>query len=391
MRKTLIGCIFLSTLLLGVVACSSDDDTTNDQSVVEKSAVIENYANLVYQNYKDSYDEAKKMQTAIATFVATPNQANFDAAKAAWKAAREPYGQTEAFRFANGPIDDDDEPEGFLNAWPLDEVYVDYVDGFPNDGIINDITITIDKATLLGLNGPTQGKGEKNVSIGYHAIEFLLWGQDLTDPSEKKAGQRPYTDFVDGGTAANQDRRRAYLVVCAELLLDHLQSLLDEWKPGGAYRTTFLALDENIALKNMLKGIAELASSELAIERMNVALDLADQEDEHSCFSDNTHRDVLLNFEGIRNVYTGSYGTIKGTSLQDLVNEQNKTLGEKITQTLNTVDTGISNIAIPFDFAISGGASSTEGKKVRAVVLSLQALGNELTNGATALGIALNN
>ncbi|WP_108866783.1 imelysin family protein [Aquimarina aquimarini] len=388
MRKTLIGCIFLSTLLLGVVACSSDDDTTNDQSGVEKSAVIENYANLVYQNYKDSYDEAKKMQTAIATFVATPNQANFDATKAAWKAAREPYGQTEAFRFANGPIDDADGPEGLLNAWPLDENYVDYVEGNDNAGIINDVSKTIDKATLAGLN---EEGGEKNISIGYHAIEFLLWGQDNPIPTDKKAGQRPYTDFVDGGTAANQDRRRAYLVVCAELLLDHLQSLLDEWKPGGAYRTTFLALDENIALKNMLAGIAELSSSELAIERMNTALDLADQEDEHSCFSDNTHRDILLNFEGIRNVYTGSYGTIKGASLQDLVNEQNKTLGEKITQTLNTVDTGISNIAIPFDFAISGGASSTEGKKVRAVVLSLQALGNELTNGATALGIALNN
>ncbi|WP_234859179.1 imelysin family protein [Aquimarina aquimarini] len=328
------------------------------------------------------------MQTAIATFVATPNQANFDATKAAWKAAREPYGQTEAFRFANGPIDDADGPEGLLNAWPLDENYVDYVEGNDNAGIINDVSKTIDKATLAGLN---EEGGEKNISIGYHAIEFLLWGQDNPIPTDKKAGQRPYTDFVDGGTAANQDRRRAYLVVCAELLLDHLQSLLDEWKPGGAYRTTFLALDENIALKNMLAGIAELSSSELAIERMNTALDLADQEDEHSCFSDNTHRDILLNFEGIRNVYTGSYGTIKGASLQDLVNEQNKTLGEKITQTLNTVDTGISNIAIPFDFAISGGASSTEGKKVRAVVLSLQALGNELTNGATALGIALNN
>ncbi|WP_234859180.1 hypothetical protein [Aquimarina aquimarini] len=68
MRKTLIGCIFLSTLLLGVVACSSDDDTTNDQSGVEKSAVIENYANLVYQNYKDSYDEAKKNANCYSYF-----------------------------------------------------------------------------------------------------------------------------------------------------------------------------------------------------------------------------------------------------------------------------------------------------------------------------------
>ncbi|MEW7277462.1 imelysin family protein [Aquimarina sp. 2201CG1-2-11] len=395
MENTFVKYLFSTMVLLGIVSCNNDDNNTEDptdQILIEESEVIENYANLVLKNYQDSYDSAKTMQEAINTFVATPTEENFEASKKAWKAAREPYGQTEAFRFADGPIDDSDGPEGLLNAWPLDENYVDYVEGDANSGIINDDTTypTIDKATLIGLNGPTEGTGEKNVSIGYHAIEFLLWGQDNTDPSAKEAGKRPYTDFVDGGTASNQDRRRDYLVACAELLLDHLQLMIDEWKTDGPYRKTFLALDEDVALKNMLGAIAELSASELAVERMNTALDLADQEDEHSCFSDNTHRDIILNFDGIANVYRGSYGSISGSSLEDLIAQKDPAVGAKITAQLKATESLIDAIAIPFDFAISGGPNSTEGKKVREAVLALQKLGDELTNGATSLGITLN-
>jgi putative iron-regulated protein len=220
------------------------------------------YADMMFQNYQHAYDAAVLMQTAINTFVNDPTQENFDLAKTAWKAAREPYGQTEAYRFASGPVDDSDGPEGLINAWPLDENYVDYEEGVPASGIINDpVTYpNIDKATLEGLN--EQG-GEANISVGFHAIEFLLWGQDNSDPADKEAGLRPFTDFVDGGTAANQDRRRAYLEVTADLLLDHLQLLLDEWEEG-TYRPSFLALAENTALKNMLTGISTLTKSELA-------------------------------------------------------------------------------------------------------------------------------
>ncbi|MGK4567384.1 imelysin family protein [Flavobacterium sp. 3HN19-14] len=68
----------------------------------------------------------------------------------------------------------------------------------------------------------------------------------------------------------------------------------------------------NEALTNIYTGIATLAAAELAVERMDVALGNANQEDEHSCFSDNTHRDIALNLQGVINVYQGKYGTIDG-------------------------------------------------------------------------------
>ena len=378
-----------------VISCSDDDNNTvNNPEVnqkIEKSAVIENYVNIVLQSYQDSYDTAKVLKDNLDAFVAKPTEETHEAAKKAWLDAREPYGQTEAYRFANGPIDDEATgPEGLLNAWPLDENYVDYVSGNDAAGIINRSAEfpEITKTLLESLN---EEGGEKNISVGYHAIEFLLWGQDNTAPSEKKAGLRSFTDFVDDGTTAeNEARRRNYLIATADLLLENLQFLIDEWKVGGPYRTEFLALDEDEALTNIMSGIAELSSSELPIERMATALSNRDQEDEHSCFSDNTHRDIILNFDGIKNVYIGKYGDIDGPSIADLVEQVNAEQNRETLNALNTSENNIDAIAIPFDFAISEGAESTEGAKVQKAVTSLQNLGDQLTASATVLGLRLN-
>ena len=388
--KNTVTKYLLSILAIFIIAsCSSDnsDDTPGpDPDQIKKSDVIANYAAIVIASYEAAITDAQSLKTAIDAFVADPTDTNFEAAKTAWKTSRESYGPTEAYRFADGPIDsgETEDIEGYLNSWPLDENYIDYVENSPTSGIINDLNKDVTKASLTPLNGDG---GESNVSIGYHAIEFLLWGQDLTDPLAKEPGQRPYTDFVDGGTASNQDRRRDYIAVCAELLIDHLQVMIDQWNDNGAYKATFLALDEDVALKNMLKSIAELASSELAVERMEVATENQDQEDEHSCFSDNTHRDIRLNFAGIVNVYKGSYGSVSGKSLEDLITEADATLGANITALLATAESALNATATPFDFAIT---NATERPKVLTAINALKDFGDKLVEGAAALGITVN-
>lgn len=372
-------------------ACSSNDNDDSKSTPATKKQVIENYANIVYANYQKAYDDAVLLETAIKTFTATPTDANFTAAKTAWKTSRESYGTTEAFRFANGPIDgDDDGPEGLLNSWPLDENFIDYVDGAANAGIINDLTDypTINKALLVSLN---EDGGEKNISVGYHAIEFLLWGQDLTAPSAKLPGQRPYTDYVvTTGTHTNQARRAAYLNACADLLTDNLDYLIQQWKPSGVYRTKFLALPENDAIKNIYLGITTLVTAELPIERMEVALENADQEDEHSCFSDNTHRDIALNLQGVINVYQGKYGSIDGPSLEDLVKQADSATYDETLTSLNASTTKVAAILTPFDLAISGGPDSAEGAKVKTAVQQLLNFGATLLKGASKIGVTVN-
>lgn len=388
MRKTILAFGTLAVAGLFVTACN-DDDNNNGNS--EKKQVVENYANIVYQNYTDALADAQELETAINAFTAAPSAAAFDTAKQKWKDARETYGTTEAFRFANGPIDNNDEtsPEGLLNSWPLDENYIDYVDnnGTPlYGGIINNTSEfpEITKAKLEELN--TLG-GEKNVSVGYHAIEFLLWGQDLTAPVDNQPGLREYTDYT---TALNADRRKEYLNICADLLTDHLSYLVDQWKPGGEYRATFLAMNADEALTNIYLGIATLATAELPVERMAVALSNHDQEDEHSCFSDNTHRDIALNLEGIINVYHGTYGDISGPSLADLVEKAKPNVYASTEAAVTDATTKVAAMATPFDYAISGGASSAEGAKVKTAYESINTFGINLLAGSVALGLTVN-
>lgn len=352
-----------------------------------KSEVVAHYADIVYAGYQDTYDAAVALQAALQAFVAAPGPETHQAAKDAWLAAREPYGQTEAFRFYGGPIDDEDGPEPLLNGWPLDEAYVDYVVDAPDAGIINNVADypEITPALLESLN---ESGAEENISVGYHAIEFLLWGQDL---SADGSGGRDYTDYT---TAANADRRGQYLLAAGERLVGHLGDVLTAWAPDNAdnYRAAFLAQDVNTSLRDILTGLGVLSKSELSGERMFVAYDNQDQEDEHSCFSDNTHRDIINNARGIYNVWTGTYtrtdGTIiSGRSPADLLAAVDPALATRLQTLAEAALAGTQAIHVPFDQAI---ISAEHRPAVLAAVNALQDQGDALAQAANTLGLQIN-
>ncbi len=347
--------------------------------------VAKHYAELVSANYADTLAAAQDLQKAVAAFVAAPSAETQQAARKAWLDAREFYGQTEAFRFYSGPIDNDKGPEGRLNAWPLDEAYVDSVKSKPKAGLINNPKFKITKASLSQFN---ERGGEENISAGWHAIEFLLWGQDQ---SETGPGNRSFEDFVDG-KAANADRRRQYLTVATELLVDDLATLVKAWTPGQKnYRAKFENGGKE-SVRKMIVGLGSLSRGELAGERMEVALNSQDQEDEHSCFSDNTHRDIVANAQGIQNVWTGSYKTragsmLQGPSLKDLVAAKNPALAEKTSTQLASSVKAAEAIQAPFDREIIGGKDAPGRLRVKATVDSLVAQSKLLVDSAAAVGI----
>jgi len=367
----------LATPLLAIcaVSCGSDDD---DGGLPASAAdAVQNYADIVHASYEDSLDAALELDLAIASFVAAPSAEGLDDARQAWLESREPYLQTEVYRFYEGPIDSSDEenpgPEGLLNAWPLDENYIDYVVGGETDGIINDADgmPTIDKASIEAAN---EGIGEKSISTGYHAIEFLLWGQD-TDPNGP--GDRPFTDYVDGGTAENQDRRREYLTAVSELLVDNLQSLVDAWEPDGGdnYRAEFLALEPADALGRLMSGMIILSGFETGSERLQAALDEQDQEEEHSCFSDNTHRDMVQDIRGVRNVWLGEYTrsdgrVVRGTSVREVIASGDSALADRLSEEIDQSLTDALALEPPFDQEIAAG-NAAGNARVEAVIESL--------------------
>lgn len=386
----------LALLALGTVGCSDDSATGPAQA-----DVVANYATFVSANYVDTLSGAKRLAAAVHAFTDAPSEKTLSDARKAWIASRAPYALSEAYRFSQGPIDNDDQsddvpegPEGLINSWPVDESYIDYVegpDGEPlNGGIINltEQFPTIDAAVLTDANA-NPVVGETSISTGYHAIEFLLWGQDLNVDGP---GDRPYTDYVTDGTgsAENQDRRAEYLNTVADLLVDDLSSVNDAWLEGEAnYRADFLALPAKAALAKMLLGMGSLSGAELAGERMQVAYDNKDQEDEHSCFSDTTLNDLLNDAVAVQNVLLGNYADIDGPGIDELVAAEDPALAKKLRAQIQSAIDEIKAVPAPFDQAILGDDDSEARQHILAAIDGLKAFTQTLVDAAKVLDIDL--
>ena len=380
-------------------ACSEEKTSKKD--------VITNYANIVHQSYTDAYNATIAMQKSIDSFLMQPTESGFKNVKTSWLKAREIYGQTEVYRETNSPVDiaySELTPwgianEGQMNAWPIDESYIDYAaDGTQGyaglyTSIIADSTIVISEKTLAELN---EKDSDKSISTGWHAVEFLLWGQDNTLPEDDKPGMRSYTDYT---TAANAERRKRYLEVVTQLLVSDLKKLVDTWSLDGMYRKVFETLDEDTAITQLINGAFFLVGDELSSERMIAPVDSTDgidgsgQEDEHSCFSDNTHRDIYANMLGVKNVIFGTYNSISGTSFYDLVLQEDKNQATLLKQAVDEAMTSVKVIAdhpYPFDVLITKESSADiEFGPVMQSVEALQKLGDQISVSASSIQISL--
>ena len=338
---------------------------TEGNAEVSRTAILQTYADIAAAEYADSLGAARDLKAAVDALIAEPSEATLAGAREAWLAARVPYQQTEVFRFGNAIVDD---WEGKVNAWPLDEGLIDYVDasyGGPTDAnelaalnIIANPSITIAGVAVdAGAITPdliadtlNEADGiETNVARGYHAIEFLLWGQDLNGTGAG-AGDRPFTDYVqgEGCTGGHCDRRAAYLEAATALLVGDLEFMAAEWAEGGAAREAVTA-DEGAGLVAILTGMGSLSYGEQAGERMRLGLMLNDPEEEHDCFSDNTHNSHYYDGLGVQNVYLGRYArpdgsVVEGPSLSTLVAATDPGLDAEMRAKLDTTMTALGAI-----------------------------------------------
>jgi putative iron-regulated protein len=344
-------------------------------------AAVQSYAELAYRAYQESLATALEFQASVRAFVRAPTDdpRALDEVRRAWLGMRPAYGRTETFRFYEGPIDFGKQPDGsmgpepLLNAWPLNEAYI--------DSVIADPDVPITRAMLVERNARDD---EADVTTGFHALEYLLWGAD-TDPDGP--GHRPASDFVGAGAAA---RRRAYLQVTTDLLVENLKFVVAEWAPGRSnYRARFLAMKVNVSVAHILTGMATLGGFEVAAERLATPLDRGSQEDEHSCFSDTTHIDIAANVQGIADVYYGRGTRYQGAALATAVNAANPGVGARIDELLATSVQLASSLDVPFDRTLASAPGSPQRQKVEALVTALQNLARQFRLAGAALGVSI--
>ena len=344
--------------------------------------VIINYSNIAEAKYKDALILAQQLQNSILDFMKNTNDENFNLVKISWLKSRTAYQQTEVFRFGNPIVDD---WEGKVNAWPLDEGLIDYVDNtnyYPSENDFSNFNVIANKnlkvegelidasiinTDLLSTKLHEIGGNEANVAIGYHAIEFLLWGQDLNGTKEGN-GNRKYTDFrLEQCTNDNCDRRREYLLAASELLIEDLKFMNNAWSSEGDAREDLINDNEN-AIKRILIGMGSLSYGELAGERMKLGLMLHDPEEEHDCFSDNTHNSHYYNVVGIKNVFLGEYRNldgklISGPSINSMLKVADKKLQKKTKKSINTTIKNMKKIVKSAENGITYDMLIAEGNK----------------------------
>ena len=357
-----------------------------DESVDPKYAAadsLRDYADGVHAAYAESATAARTMQAAFKALLHTPTDATLAAARQAWLTARVPYLRTEAFRYYDGPIDGPEAegrqagPEGRLNAWPLNEVVIDYVVGDDDAGLVNALDVPLTRETILQRD---QVSDEADVTTGWHAIEFLLWGQDL---SADGPGNRPVADFVAGTPAT--DRRRQYLMLLTEQVIADLDWLREEWNPQNkaGYVHFFLGLEQHEAVGRVITGAATLAGYELASERLAVALDSGSQEDEQSCFSDSTRQDFVHALEGIRAAWYGR----DGRGLASVLKKLRPQLAADLDAKFAKADAAVQGLPQPFDSMLGDAAPEAARARGEAAVAALQELGAGLRDAGAALGV----
>lgn len=398
-------------LAFSLTGCAS---LTTPTKTAEPASILNTYSDIAEANYTDSVILAKELRTKIHALLNNPTEATLQDARNAWLASRVPYQQTEVYRFGNEIVDD---WEGRVNAWPLDEGLIDYVDAssygeesdenlFYTANVIANKTLRLGNQKIDARKITTEllaetlheaDENEANVATGYHAIEFLLWGQDLYG-TEAGSGERPATDYsLNNCTGGNCDRRRDYLSVATDLLISDLEEMAANWQVGGAARAELAAKGTDGGLATILIGMGSLSYGELAGERTKLPLMLHDPEEEHDCFSDNTHNSHFYNTVGIRNVYLGEYmrldgSKVKGPSISDLVKAKDAALDKQLRAELNasinaaSVITKAAEQGTPFDMLI--GAGNKEGNAiVQGLVDSLTTQTRSIEAAMSVLGL----
>ena len=429
---------------LGMVACGgSDSKSTREKAEDMAPAVAANYVAGALAVYQDSLTEARELRTAVQALTAQngATEQNLNNAKAAWLDARVPYQQSEVYRFGNAEVDD---WEGQLNAWPLDEGLIDYVDagyqGADGNGLASanvignadfvielgaedDVADELDEPFIRNLQELTTGRAqqngaelsaagdsnEANVATGYHAIEFLLWGQDLNGTGAG-AGARTAADYAPAN--AESARRAQYLNSAADVLVEDLEDMVEMWEEGGSLQNAITLQAENAPFdfyQRFFLSLAKLSAGELAGERMNTALENHSVEDEHDCFSDNTHNSHFYNAKGLDNLLNGAYArfedgvVVKGTSIYDVIALYNQELATEARADMGTALDEVDDIremgeadkkfdqliaeVNPAGTAEEQAAVRADNAIVQEAIDALTAAGDAFVRAAAAMGI----
>ena len=357
---TKLFCCTLSVFLvlsIGLIGCSltgcsddSDDDTVSAASeadAFDASTTLNDFANkVVLATYTDLDNKAGELLDAVQALAAAPNQAHLELAQKAWKEARMPWEQSEAFLF--GPVD----TQGLdpaLDSWPVNRVDLDGV--LASEQELTEASIDALEDTLKG----------------FHTIEYLLF---------REGNQRKAKDITS--------RELEYLIATTENLKAKTVQLASAWAASGenyagevanAGTTSTIYKSQKDAMQEMVNGMIVIAD-EVANGKLSDPFNRQDTTLVESQFSFNSINDFQDNIRGIQNVYMGKF-TTDGQGLNDFVNGKDAELDARFQTEVQTAIDTIGAIPDPFRDSITVQRAAVQAA-IDAVSTVQQTLENDI-------------
>jgi len=302
-----------------------------------------------YTSMSMATQAAQDLDSRLQSFLYHPNPLSLEEVQRAWRSAYSDF--LETLIFAELPISDpsDWHKQGIdyqhtlvlLDSWPIEGGYIDHVPGYPFSGIVNDLTLELTEESLLSQHGFSD---PSYAALGYHPLEFMLWGangkrspQDFF-PQENTApvvtpteggipaatdnGSPVITDSGDNEAAdikpqvQNNNRRRQYVQLVSDQLQKHLHRLQRRWEPSNGYYAGLVQRSRPLqVLTAAMNASQRLLSDELLDRR------LAGNSSE---FSHSSEEDIRAIVHGLRAVWLP---VTEAETAADSTGESGTTLG----------------------------------------------------------------
>jgi len=351
--------LLLAILCLTISACDQLFEQPKESAPAQEEIKINSQRLLsatniyAYTQMSEALNQAQILDGLITSLLHHPNPLSLEEAQNTWLKAYQAYLQVSFFhqvpRFEKPQHHEDADTYDIiheqLDSWPIEAGYIDYLPQYPLSGIINDMTLKISEQDILQQHGFSD---VRFASVGFHPMEFLLFGMDgkrsakdfvpqensieivdtdihLHDQEQEEGEEDPAlasdTDATSQPQLSNQDtnfgpqnhnRRRDFLRILSALMVKNLQKLADRWEPAhGYYAKQWRQPQHQENLQRVYQVSMDTLQRQLLNNHMHPLLSEPQLDDLRSPFAKTDGANMLAILQGIEQLFYIENGFIQ--------------------------------------------------------------------------------
>ncbi len=356
---------WLAAVLLAALAACDSDPAPESDAHAPAALPLPSHRQAGLPDFNAYYDETGSARmgqlvrrsadlcSTVGVMLSAPEPSNFDLVRERWRSAHDAYLAAVPFVAAveAGPAyaAAATPPSEYIDAWPMLAGYIDYTADHPRSGIVFDTTVSIEPAGLIDQHQLTDAS---EVSIGFHAMEFLLWGED---------GGRPLADFETNAEGEEVQRRRLYLAALCRLLETQVRQVATAWDSMlDASRVAGSVADQH-ELRKRLSGLRAIIRTELLKRRLE-ALQGTSDPDLECAFGGPPLCGLAALGSTLQTLYVGDAGNTPRRDLAGLAAAIDPQLGSGLEHTVHDALESLYKLAYPDQLgALSQSIASLQG------------------------------